>query len=497
MEFDDLEWLQRNDPAWRLLRADHAALVLGFLGRVFVEENIRSITGVELVGRLTDELRALNDRLGEGTFPRAARSYLDDWAQPEVGWLRKYYPSGSDEVHFDATPAVERALAWVQSLQGRAFVGTESRLNIVLELLRQMAFGAETDPNVRLTALYARRSEIDAEIERVSAGDLELLEPAAQRDRYQQFVTTARGLLGDFREVEANFRALDRSLREQIATWTGSKGQLLDEVVGSRHSIAESDQGRTFHAFYDFLLSPQRQEEFSELIAKVQSLAAIGDPDPRMRRVHYDWLDAAERTQATVRMLSEQLRRFLDDQVWLENRRVMDILRGIESRAIALRDQPLAAVSYEIDGTAPRAVLPMERPLYRPRAKQALDSDGDGDQGPVTLDVSALFNQVYVDPMRLADTVRTVLTHVSQVSLPEVVADHPLEQGLAELVTYLSLRDPAFDVVFDERRQEQLGWQDDHGRLRTAVLPTVSFVRSHPARRPTGDDPPSDWNELT
>lgn len=476
MDFDDLDWLRRHNAAWRLLRADNAALVLSFLGRVFVDENVRSISGAELAGRLDDELYALNERLGADTFPRAAKAYLDEWARPEVGWLRKYYPPGSDEVHFDATPAVERALSWAQSLRARSFVGTESRLNIALELLRQMAFGAETDPEVRLTELRARRAEIDAEIERVGAGRVELLDPAAQRDRYQQFVATARGLLGDFREVEANFRALDRDLREQIATWSGSKGQLLDEVVGSRNVIADSDQGRTFHAFYDFLLSPQRQEEFTGLLARVQSLAAIGEPDPRMRRIHYDWLDAAERTQATVRQLSEQLRRFLDDQVWLENRRVMDILRSIESAAIALRDQPTGPLTHAMDGTAPQVVLPMERPLYQPRTKRALVSEvTDGD--PLDLDVSALFEQVYVDGARLRGSVRAALAEVSQVSLPELVAGHPLEQGLAELVTYLSLTDPSFDVVFDERRRDRVRWQDAEGRFREAAVPAVLFVR--------------------
>jgi hypothetical protein len=478
IEFDEVEWLRRNNAAWRLLRADHAALVLSFLGRVFVEENVRSISGVELTARLEDELFALNERLGEGTFPRAAKAYLDDWAQPEVGWLRKYYPPDSDEVHFDATPAVERALSWVQSLQARSFVGTESRLNIVLELLRQMVYGAETDPDARLVELQARRGAIDAEIAKVRAGQVEVLGGAAQRDRYQQFVTTARGLLADFREVEANFRALDRALREKIATWSGAKGELLDEVVGSRHAIADSDQGRSFHAFYDFLLSPQRQQEFSDLLARVQSLDVIGAADPRMRRIHYDWLDAAERTQATVRLLSERLRRFLDDQVWLENRRVMDILRDIEAPALALRDQPTDGLVCELDAATPQIVLPMERPLYRPRAKQPLDSTVD--TGETDVDVSRLFEQVYVDPVRLTHAVRAALRGSSQVSLPDVLAVCPLEQGLAELVTYLSLRDPGFDLVFDEDGRDQVRWCDPDGRMRTASLPAVSFVRKVP-----------------
>ena len=155
MRYDDLDALRRHSPAWRLLRADNAPLVLSFLGRVFVEENVRSISAPDLAGRLDDELHTLNSRLGEGTFPKSAKAYLDDWAGPEVGWLRKYYPAGSDEPHFDATPAVEKALGWVESLQARSFVGTESRLNTVFELLRQMAFGAETDPEVRIGELRA------------------------------------------------------------------------------------------------------------------------------------------------------------------------------------------------------------------------------------------------------------------------------------------------------------------------------------------------------
>ncbi|MFB6396609.1 DUF3375 domain-containing protein [Polymorphospora lycopeni] len=478
MDFDSIEWLRRNSPAWRLLRADHAALVLSFLGRVFVEENIRSMSAIELTVRLEDELFTLNERFGEGTYPRTAKAYLDEWAQPDVGWLRKYYPPGADQVHFDATPAVERALAWVQSLRARSFVGTESRLNIVLELLRQMAFGAETDPEVRLAELRQRRAELDVEIDRVSAGEVDLLDPAAQRDRYQQFVATARGLLSDFREVEANFRTLDRELRERIASWNGSKGELLDEVVGNRNDIAESDQGRSFHAFYDFLLSPRRQQEFSDLLARVQSLEAIGEPDLRMRGIHYDWLDAAERTQATVRLLSEQLRRFLDDQVWLENRRVVDILRSVETHALAVRDQPTGELGHEIDGIAPHIVLPMERPLYQIRAKQALDSDVDLDADTPEVDVSALFEQVHVDPARLREAVRAALTDGTQVSLPELVAARPLEHGLAELVAYLSLdKDPTFELIFDEWRPDHVRWRGVDGRLREAVVPAVAFVR--------------------
>jgi hypothetical protein len=477
VEFDELVRLREGSAGWRLLRADHAPLVLSVLGQVFVDDNERSVSAAQLVELLDDHLYALNERLGAGTFPRPARAYLDEWAKPEVGWLRKYYPAGSDEAHYDATPAVEQALSWVRSLTPREFVGTESRLNLMVDLLRQIAFGAEEDPDVRLVELQRRRTELDEQIERVRAGRLDVMDDVAQRDRYQQFVGMARGLLADFREVEANFRQLDRGLRERIAGWSGGKGELLEEVLQSRDAIGESDQGRSFHAFYDFLLSQRRQDELEELLTQVHQLDALrATADPKLRRVHYQWLVAAERTQATVRLLSDQLRRFLDDQTIVENKRVLELVRGIESTALRLREAGGAGPSSTVDALSPSVALPMERPLYQPRAELALDT-GDIHAGASDADLALLFEQVYVDPTRLAERVGDALMRQQQVRLIDLVRAHPIEQGLAELVSYLALSEPGFETVFDPDRSEQIGWQDEHGTQRVATVPAVSFVR--------------------
>jgi flagellar motility protein MotE (MotC chaperone) len=476
---DELAWLRDNSPAWRLLRADNAPLVLSFLHRVFVADNVRSISATELASLLDDELYATNQRESERggrTFPKPAKAYLDDWAAPESGWLRKYYPEATDEPHYDATPAVEKALKWIDGLRVREFVGTESRLNVIFELLRQIVFGTETDPDQRLAELRRQHQEINEQIARAQAGDLPTLDETAVRDRYQQFASTARELLADFREVEENFRKLDRQLREKIAAWHGGKGELLDEVLGSRESIAGSDQGRSFQAFYDFLLSQARQEELAELLDRVHSLTGIAERDARLRLVNYDWLDAAERTQATVRQLSEQLRRFLDDQVWFENRRVIDILRQIEARALQVRDLNNIAVTMEIDEPAPAPRLPFERPLYALTAKVRIVSDNVRDADEET-DPSALFEQVYVDPEPLRGGIRQALRSRPQVGLSELVARHPLQQGLAELVTYLALRDDAFAIVYDEDHHDQVTWSDADGRERTATLPRVTYAR--------------------
>jgi hypothetical protein len=477
MEFDDIARLRANSRAWRLLRADNAPLVLSFLHRVFVAENVHAMPATELASYLDDRLYALNER-EPGSFPRQARAYLDEWASPEAGWLRKYYPEGSDEAHYDATPEVERALQWVAAQRQRDFVGTESRLNTIFDLLRQIVFGTEPDPAVKIDELRRQQRLLEVEIARIESGEMTVLDQSAVRDRYQQFASLAKELLADFRQVEENFRTLDRRLREKIAGWQGSKGDLLDDVLGSRESITGSDQGRSFQAFYDFLLSSTRQRELSDLLDQVHELSGNADSDPRLRHVHHDWLQAAGAAQVTVRQLSEQLRRFLDDQVWFENRRVIDLLRNIEARALVLRDEAAAGLVAELDAVAPELRLPAERPLYTRTRRVPVDSapvraaTSDDETDP-----SALFEQIYVDPDLLRGNVRAALRRRPRIGLADLIKEEPLAHGLAELVTYLSLRDDTFETVYNEAIHDRVTWTDRDGRQRTATLPKITFTR--------------------
>lgn len=484
MSFDyaTLDALRTYHPAWRLLRSDHGPLVASFLHRVFVAPNVRVMAAADLAEALEDELYALRQSLGEAAFPKPALEYLNDWANPEKGWLRKFYARGADEPQFDLTPATEKAIAWLGTLTERSFVGTESRLLTLFELLKQMNAGSESDPAKRIAELNKRRTEIDDEIAQVLSGNVPLLDDTALKDRFQQFMQIARELLTDFREVEQNFRLLDRRVRERIALWEGSKGALLAEIMGERDAIADSDQGKSFRAFWDFLMSSRRQEELSELLAHVLALPSVAalKPDARTRRVHYDWLEAGEHTQRTVAQLSQQLRRFLDDQAWLENRRIMDILRSIEARALALRDAPPPGEVMGMDESFADIELPMERPLFTPALKPRIAmidlAAGDDD-----LDAVALYSQVVVDRAQLAGHIRQTLQLRSQVTLRELTEEQPLHHGLAELVAYLQLGSEAFKTVVDEETPEAITWQalaaDGAVIEKRARLPRVIFVK--------------------
>ncbi|MBN1961543.1 MAG: DUF3375 domain-containing protein [Deltaproteobacteria bacterium] len=485
MDLQELEALRRNHPGWRLLAADHAPLIISFLYRSFILPNIRTIKEEELTSKLDDYLFHLREINGDIIYPRSASEYLNDWTTANRGWLRKYYPIDSDEVHFDLTPATEKTIEWLASLQHRPFVGTESRLRMVFDLLRQLIEGTKTDPKERLADLKRRQEQLVTEIQRVHDGHIDMMDEIQVKDSFLQMANTARGLLSDFREVEQNFRDLDRSLREHIATWEGNKGDLLDQIFGEHDAISDSDQGRSFRAFWDFLMSPARQEELSKLLEQAFALKPVRSltPDPRLLRVHFDWLEAGEVTQRTVAKLSSELRRFLDDKVWLENRRIMQIIRDIEHHALALRNCPPSGNFIELDAQTPAVKLAMEQPLFsipfKPHITEQIILKGEG-----VID-DRLFDHTYVNHTELQKRIRRVLQTRNQISLAQLTELYPLEHGLSELVTYLGLASNDSSAIIDDKVKETIVWHDndehDSGDglqlKRQATLPLVIFSR--------------------
>lgn len=493
LDYETLELLRRNHPAWRLLNAQHAPLIASFLHRVFIAPNVRQMAQADLVELLEDTLFNLREQRGLEVYKGTAQSYLNEWAENDKGWLRKFYLEGTDEPYFDLTPATEKSLTWLDSLTERAFVGTESRLLTIFELLRQMSEGRETDPQVRIDELQKRRNNIDAEIDRIFAGDIPLLDDTELKDRFQQFLQLAKELLMDFREVEQNFRLLDRRVRERIALREGTKGALLEEIMNERDAITDSDQGRSFRAFWDFLMSQSRQEEFGRQIEQVLALEPVQEMQQgrRLHRVHYDWLEAGEHTQKMVAKLSEQLRHFLDDQAWLENRRIMDILHNIETRALALRDNLPAGDFMPLTDTSASIDMPLERPMFRPSLKQKLESIVT-DQGDAYIDTAALYAQVRIDRNELLNFIQQELQAGSQVSLAAVIKEHPLRFGLAELIAYLQIvgadRGTGLEAVVDEEIEEQVNWLSETGINRQAILPRVIFLRKESGLNRQGAD---------
>ena len=479
LDYDYLVRLKQGHPTLRLLAADNAPLIVSFLYLQFLKPNRRAIAWPDLVSALDDYLFYLRGIYGEGLYPKGAKQYLTDWSEGAAPFLRRYYTEQSDEPELDLTPATEKAIDWLRELEAREFVGTESRLLTVFQLLREMVLGTEQDPEARIAELERRKAEIDKEIEGVRAGRMELMDPTRVRERFHQAEDTARRLLADFRQVEHNFRGLDRATRERIALGDRPKGAMLDEIFAGHDEIRDSDQGRSFRAFWEFLMSPPRQAELDGLLEDVYGLDAVHSlkPGDFLKLIRYALLEAGEKVFRTNNQLVEQLRKYLDDQAWLENKRIMELIQGIEKRAVALRHDPPEVKTFAaLNERRPGIDLVMSRGLYEPTRKSVIETL-DLEEGDADVVVDALFQQVYIDEAELEAQVRRLLQRDPQVSLARVVQRFPVTKGIAELVGYLNIASRDDKAMVDTAREERLSIADDRGRRRWVRLPKVVFVR--------------------
>ena len=147
---------------------------------------------------------------------------------------------------------------------------------------------------------------------------------------------------------------------------------------------------------------------------------------------------------------------------------------------MALRGESPAGCVMEMGAASVDIELAMERTLFTPAIKPVI-ADLALQAGDEDIDPSALFEQVVVDKARLTRHIRHALQNRAQITLSELVASQPLQQGLAELVAYLQLGTEAFSTVVDEETPEPIRWQPvaTNGQTitRSARLPRVIFMR--------------------
>ena len=473
--------LRREHAAWRLLAADQAPLAAAFFYREFIAGKRRGVEVQQLAEDLEDFMydAAQRDRQ---PFGRSPQEYLEIWTDADHGWLRKY--EYNDEWYYDLTAAAQKAVEWLSGLKPQEFVGTESRLRTVFSLLQEIERETDLDAEHRLAYLHERQREIEAEIsEIIRTGVVRpRLDEVQIKERFLQAEKLATDILADFREVEDNFRALTRQVQDQAVSWTRGKGELLEKIFQKSDLIRSSDQGRSFNAFWRYLMAPGQREVFHELLQHVSESQPVREllAEHPLGSVQREWVQAAGRVQKTLAQLSAQLRRYVDEDYLREEKAIYELIAQVEQQAVYLREQEAAPAPREevalLEAAAPDIAFPLERPLFAPpqhtRLQDAILGQGEA---AAEEELSALYAQSRVDREKLAGYIREMLKERPEVSLSEVVAAHPLTQGLTELLAYVLLASRRQGESFQPELERIMYARD--GRELAATCEKITFRR--------------------
>ncbi|MFZ1396190.1 MAG: DUF3375 domain-containing protein [Candidatus Promineifilaceae bacterium] len=428
MKHDDLLSSLQQSAAIKLLQSQNAPLILSFLVDQFKQKQRSTIPHSEMLENLTAYLEALQES-HPGRYSGTAVFYLRVWCDEEHRFLRRYYDTSSDDPVYELTPDSERAIAWVEDLQKSAFVGTESRFLRIFDLLQEIVIYGTEDVATRLAQLEKEKAEIEAQIEAIQAtGQIEQYSQTQIKERFFEANDVARRLLGDFREVEENFRLIARQVQAQQLAVEARKGHIVGQVLEADAALKESDQGRSFYTFWEFLISARRQEELQELLSAVYQLPELQQLDSaqtlRLRRLKRSLVDAAAKIVESNRRLGEQLRKLLDEQNLAEARRVMDLAMEIKQMAVQLATDTPDEKEWLWVEAGPAIDMPLERPLWSP---PSVTSYADVEPATETLELSAsdlavLFSQFFIDKNQLRRRVATLLAQNPVVTLGEITA---------------------------------------------------------------------------
>jgi hypothetical protein len=85
---------------------------------------------------------------------------------------------------------------------------------------------------VRLAQLEKEKEQLQAQIDAIQAtGQIAQYSQTQIKERFFAANDVARRLLGDFREVEENFRVIARQVQEQQLALEARKGQIVQHVL--------------------------------------------------------------------------------------------------------------------------------------------------------------------------------------------------------------------------------------------------------------------------
>lgn len=472
MSYYNLSALRQNNVSWRLLTANNAPFVISFLYREFMEEYKREIPEDELISHLESYMESLEEFDDTKKTPY---DYITSWSSEEYGYIRRFRPvdKKDDTVYTDLTLKAQKAIEYILGLKAETFIGTESKLMIVFNILEEIKRQSEADPDERLKDLLKRKADIENEINKVKFGEISVWEDGKIKENFLQTLKIAGEISSDFRELEQNFRDMHRNFREKFATWQGGKGNLVENYFDSEKEVMETEQGRSFKGFLDLLTSYNSKTHLDELFNYAQNLTCIRKIGKRQNKddILLNWLEGNIRVNRIIKIMAEDLSRYVDDNRKAEDTQINSAIKNIEKNVLSLQGDFPKGNFFEIDDTSLDINLVFNRPLFKVPLK--IDTSTPPQYDTREVDMSVLYKYTAVDKNLLKKNIKYLLNAYEQITLGEVIKKYPLQYGLEELLTYFMLKIPQIS----SNSEETVMWKRDDGKYVSARIPKIIFTR--------------------
>lgn len=464
----------------KLLRTGNASLILSFLHTAFKDADKIYISSADLIQHLANYLQEIDytdadqetavRELGY-SYEDKARSYINRWT--DEAYLHNFIDDGSKQVMYQLSRHTVKAFQIYDLLQEREFVGTESKFEDLFRKLQELVTNSNSNPDERILQLEKEKKELQQQINEIRRSNTAATFEGYQvKSRWEEIVRLSNELTGDFKEVEDNFKNIYRQISLEHADAKLTKGQLLKLTFDALDELRNNDQGKSFYAFWMFLMNDEKQEELNQLtdaVYRVLETHQVTTEHQSLRklktRLHY----AARKVLDTNELLGYKLSRIVAEKEQADRRALKETLQQIFQMAIQRIEKPVPERAFYITvDDRPEIKMPLER---KPGEKPVESKfDAVPKVATLQLDAATALNGLYGDEMidkgLLLQNIQVLLKKQSQVTLKQVVETYPLKKGLAELLAYITLiqqydkhavsDEATEDILFDAAQKKHL-----------------------------------------
>lgn len=261
----ELMLLRQNHPAWRLLLANRAPLILHCLQPLFDYQHqsvLLEDAERKLADTLTEYANDVDVAADDGNSLLAARRELRNWIRRGLLVER--------EGALQATDALQRALHFVEGLRdGSSMTSTASRLGSVQREIDNLAVQLNADPQQRSQRIERDIALLRKELERAKRGEIDTLNSQQAREGIRNIYDLATSLLADFRRVEDSYREADKQLRQTIIQAEQNRGVIVDNLLSSHAHLVQTPEGQVFQSFNQQV---QQTDTLSRMRAQIKEI---------------------------------------------------------------------------------------------------------------------------------------------------------------------------------------------------------------------------------
>ncbi len=478
MNFNEIKNSLQTHPSLTLLRDRNAPLILGFLYSFFSTNRMAAKAGDEMQLALSVYLEEIEySDEDDKDFLVLAGKMLDLWCSEEKRYIRRY-TNDRGGVVFELTSYTEKTIRWIEDLAEREFVGTESRFSDIHRRLKDLVEGSQEDPEIKLEQLLEKRKEINREIREIrEKGIVKSYEAYQIKERFEDISRSARDLLSDFKLVEENFKQITRKLFESEMDRQINRGAMLQLTLDAADEMRNTPQGKSFEAFWQFLMADAGKDEINTLVESVYSLLPDNknyEKDDFLSKLKHYLHHAGLKILETNHKMSEKLNRILSDKHFMQIHKIREDIREIKKTIIDLDGIMPDNDNFMYMESEPEISMVMDRPLSLPREETVFTQPEEEDL-PGT-DLSILIDRWVIDPAVINKNISEALKDRISIRLDELLELYPPQKGLGEIMAYMDRASRTVNARINDDESTIVEYTYS-GKTRRLTIPEVVFIK--------------------